>query len=257
MTSRALHRGGLKHTQSFFFASLFQSPEIAQIRRHNQPLLRVSGRALRRSGSTLSPEPTREQSKASSSTSSTSRSQTPIKRDAGPNLVIVVGDDENEADKGIRESDTGGNPGINIPTETRRGRTGRATSGRGNDAGDIETSVASPLWHGSADRCGEDVSVSGDASEDRSPTVTPSTSDIWAWALIVLQMFSDEMWAPDSGQVSAVNLDCICRTRKGTIINKGIGSGVHSSANIYRNKRRAHGLQLFAGMFVFKRVGFD
>lgn len=33
------------------------------------------------------------------------------------------------------------------------------------------------------------------------PTVTPATSDNWAWALIVLQMFSDDIWAPGRGQV--------------------------------------------------------
>lgn len=37
------------------------------------------------------------------------------------------------------------------------------------------------------------------------PTVTPSTSDNWAWALIVLQMFSDEIWAPGRGQVRIEN----------------------------------------------------
>lgn len=33
------------------------------------------------------------------------------------------------------------------------------------------------------------------------PMIRACESDIWAWALIVLQMFSDEPWPPGSGQV--------------------------------------------------------
>lgn len=33
------------------------------------------------------------------------------------------------------------------------------------------------------------------------PMISACESDIWAWALMVLQMFSDEAWPPGSGQV--------------------------------------------------------
>lgn len=53
-----------------------------------------------------------------------------------------------------------------------------------------------------ADKAGEKITgtPSGGGS-DGPPMLSACESDIWSWALMVLQMFSDELWPPGNGQV--------------------------------------------------------
>lgn len=99
----------------------------------------------------------------------------------------------------------GGGGGDDLSTTTahvedNRGRGERETiiSRRGKYARDGDVSPPGDSARGFG---GQGASSFGVPAGSGLPTVTPCTSDIWAWALIVLEMFSDETWPPDSGQV--------------------------------------------------------
>lgn len=50
---------------------------------------------------------------------------------------------------------------------------------------------------------GESITAPAASGDGRiaPPMITARESDIWAWALMVVQMFSDEAWPPGKGQV--------------------------------------------------------
>lgn len=185
--------------------TVVQSPEIAQIRRENQLLHRVSGKALRRSEPSLSSSPPASPSashepRLKPSPTSTPSPATTMRRSVcgSENTTFVsrshakIGFDE---DRGPKVSE-------------RRERSRRIGDGLETNAGHAiseSSRLSSPLRrkHSMSGVCGEDSSAPALVGDDDHgiPTVSPRTSDIWAWALIVLQMFSDEAWAPGSGQV--------------------------------------------------------
>lgn len=88
---------------------------------------------------------------------------------------------------GLQES-TGGSS----EDQSHADRTGRG----------VDTRNSSERRREGADHASEKIagSPSGGSSSGQS-MLSACESDIWAWALMVLRMFSDELWPPGNGQV--------------------------------------------------------
>lgn len=194
----------LKPSTKCLNLSFLQSPEIAQIRRESRSHVRVSSRTLRRSRQSPPPEECREQSPASPTLRSAKPdSASSTEEKLGHDLDFVGdGGDNNSTDDVVSPFGDSSGGGEDLSTKTpvadEQGETARAAGQRKSCAHDRDLSPPRDSSRGSG---GQDVSSLDAPAGKGLSTVTPCTSDIWAWALIVLQMFSDEAWPQDSGQV--------------------------------------------------------
>lgn len=185
--------------------TVVQSPEIAQIRRENQLLHRMSGKTLRRSEPSLSSSPPASPSASREPRIKPSPTSTPPPATAMRRSMC-----------GSENAALVSRSRAKISFDEDRGPMGSETRERSRRIGDgLETNVGRAISESSRlssplrrkhSTSGVDAGDSNGPAlvgdDDRGlPTVSPRTSDIWAWALIVLQMFSDEAWAPGSGQV--------------------------------------------------------
>lgn len=169
-----------------------QSPEIAQMRSENEPRQRVSGRAQRLSaaltGTGVQEERPRSVSSPIHRNPSISPEHATTRGRAQSRTDYVAGGAARlaTADKDQQQTDA-----------SKRGRTGRRSLGRrqGEAAADDTGEDAQPSYPSSFSR------GTGAAAGGGQPMITACESDIWAWALMVLQMFSDDVWPPGSGQV--------------------------------------------------------
>lgn len=176
-----------------------------QIRRASPSHVRVSSRALRRSRLSPPPEKSGEKTPPSPSLQSI-RPEGASGKEAnhGHELYYIRngGDDISDDVVGPCDDNGGGDHHLSSTTrvEDKNGGAARVTinSRWGNYARDGDLSPPEDSTCGSG---GQNVSSLGVPTGSELPTVTPCTSDIWAWALIVLEMFSDERWPSDSGQV--------------------------------------------------------
>lgn len=184
--------------------------------------MRVSGRALRRSKLSPPAKERGEQTLPSPSPQNTRPGSVSGKETNHGHELDCIGDGGDYKSTGgvvgRCGDDHGGGGGNNLSTksmhvEDDQGRGERATtiiSRRGKYARDGDVSPPGDSARGSG---GQDVSSFGVPAGSGLSTVTPCTSDIWAWALIVLEMFSDEAWPPDSGQVYCRNRYRMMRPR--------------------------------------------
>lgn len=173
--------------------------------------MRVSVRTLRRSRLSPPPEEDRKETAPSPSPQSTKPERASRKEATHGHEDYCLGDGgdgdstDNFAGPGGGDSGGGGGDGLSTttpPVEDKQGGAARVTvnSQRGNNyARDRDLSPRGDSSRGGSGR--QNVSSRGTASGSELPTVTPCTCDIWAWALIILEMFSDESCLPDSGQV--------------------------------------------------------
>lgn len=189
-------------------ASSSQSPEIAQMRSENEPRQRVSGRAQRRSAALTG---TGKEEERPRSTSSPFRSQPSVSTEhattrgrAQSHTDYVAGGVARSptVDKDVGRhrrsySEATAAEDQQQTDASKRGRTGRRSLGRRQGGA-------------SADDTGEDAEASSPSSLSRATSaaanggqsmITACESDIWAWALMVLQMFSDDVWPPGNGEV--------------------------------------------------------
>lgn len=171
------------------------------MRSESDPRQRVSGRAMRLSAaatsSLLSPRQGHQEESQPLSCSPTGRDSIRGGSGGGDSARGVPGSDTTVHDL---QSESGGGSGED------RSRAGN-TSRRGGD-----TRSGSDRRREGDDKAGEKIAgtPSGDGggggggSSGGPPMLSACESDIWAWALMVLQMFSDEVWPPGNGQVHAV-----------------------------------------------------
>ncbi|CAM9502681.1 unnamed protein product [Ectocarpus sp. 4 AP-2014] len=187
-------------------SSNYQSPEIAQMRSENEPRQRVSGRAQRLSaaltGTGVQEERPRSMSSPVRSYTSISSEHATTRRRAQSRTDYVADGAARSAtaDKDQQQTDA-----------STRGRTERRSLGRRQggaaaaDTGeDAQPSSPSSLSRGT-----------GAAAGGGQPMITACESDIWAWALMVLQMFSDDAWPPGSGQKGLPALEALLLRRQG------------------------------------------
>lgn len=168
------------------------------MRRKSSPLRRGSVRAARRRSAPL---PGRSQTEQPSAPTVNTRRRKPPSREGEHEQGVDDagnGESDNSADNAMGHGRRNGDSGLNHPqttsSENQNTSTARANGRRHTYAG---TALSFPT---SASGVHGESSL-GDGHDSGTPTVTPCTSDIWAWALIVLQMFSDETCPPASGQV--------------------------------------------------------
>lgn len=154
--------------------TISQSPEIAEIRRKTQP-------ALRHSGLPRSPKQLREDN-----------------TEVTNNFGVGGGQNLTGSFEGCVGSNSAENQSNATSPQHRKGRMARVGNRQGCSESD-HTALPVLASSGGGGGCSESTLDVADRSE--MPKVTPCTSDIWAWALIVLQMFSDDVWPSGSGQV--------------------------------------------------------
>ncbi|CAM9234091.1 unnamed protein product [Ectocarpus sp. 12 AP-2014] len=187
-------------------SSDYQSPEIAQMRSENEPRQRVSGRAQRLSaaltGAGVQEERPRSMSPPirSHPIISPEHDTTRVRAQSRPDYVAGGAARSATADKDQQQTDA-----------SKRGRTERRSLGRrqGGAAADDTGEDAQPSSPSSLSR------GTGAAAGGGQPMITACESDIWAWALMVLQMFSDDAWPPGSGQKGLSALEALLLRRQG------------------------------------------
>ena len=206
----------LHHVPRTYIAVLLsrQSPEIARIRSERDPPQRVSGRALRLSAAVTSTSSSGEGRQGEGECLSSS--QPDGRPSSSPEAAGVQ-----ERERGMCDSDGARTlPGLDGQQRGHRQKGGgnRGSTDNQPQAGRNRQGRASrsslDRRRGAADNAGKNVVQRSSSSPGQSggggesPMVTACESDIWAWALIVLQMFSDEAWPPGNGQVRCCHCRC-------------------------------------------------
>ncbi|CAM9827511.1 unnamed protein product [Ectocarpus fasciculatus] len=190
------------------------NPEIAQMRSENEPRQRVSGRAQRLSatltGTGVQEERLRSVSSPIRGHPSISLERATTRGRAQSGADYVAGGVDKDLGRHRRCSSETAAEDRQQTGASKRGRTGRRSLGRRQGEG--------------FDGTGEHTEPSSPSSLSRptsaaagggQPMITACESDIWAWALMVLQMFSDDAWPPGSGQKGLPALEALLLRRQG------------------------------------------
>eukprot|EP00903_Cladosiphon_okamuranus_P013903 g12931.t1 len=214
-------------------SSDYQSPEIARIRSENEPRQRVSGRALRLSAaSSTVPARSHQEEQDTRSLSPTGRQPSATspeppcagKRGQGGSGYVGGGNGGGEGDSGVATTTLDG-----TPTHYQGGNGGSSQDQLQGDNSKLARTTRSSLIR----RRGRAESTGGKLASGRSsplgstastvpggvdgepPMISACESDIWAWALMVLLMFSDEPWPPGCGQKGLPALEALLQRRRG------------------------------------------